>query len=59
MREMWMKPVPDGDTTPVKVQAPVMAALALTGVLTLLFGVLPGIVGRFGNLSDLAGAFGR
>lgn len=59
MREMWMKPVPDGDTSPVKVQAPVMAALALTGVLTLLFGVLPGIVGRFGNLSDLAGAFGR
>jgi NADH-quinone oxidoreductase subunit N len=59
MREMWMKPVPDGDTTPVKVQAPVMAALALTGVLTLLFGVLPGLVGRFGNLSDLAGAFGR
>ena len=59
MREMWMKPVPDGDTTPVKVQAPVMAALAITGVLTLLFGVLPGIVGRFGNLSDLAGAFGR
>jgi hypothetical protein len=56
---MWMKPVPDGDTTPVKVQAPVMAALALTGVLTLLFGVLPGLVGRFGNLSDLAGAFGR
>ncbi|MFM7685726.1 MAG: NADH-quinone oxidoreductase subunit N [Actinomycetota bacterium] len=59
MREMWMKPVPDGDTTPVKVQAPVMAALAITGVLTLMFGVLPGIVGRFGNLSDLAGAFGR
>jgi len=59
MREMWMKPVPDGDMTPIKVGAPVVAALALTGVLTLLFGVLPGIIAKFGNLSDLAGAFGR
>jgi NADH-quinone oxidoreductase subunit N len=59
MREMWMKPVPDGDTTPIKVQPPVMAALAITGILTLVFGVVPGIVGKFGNLSDLAGAFGR
>ena len=59
MREMWMKPVPDGDTTPIKVQPPVMAALAITAVLTLVFGVVPGIVGKFGALTDLAGAFGR
>ena len=59
MREMWMKPVPDGDTTPIKVQPPVMAALAITVVLTLVFGVVPGIVGKFGALTDLAGAFGR
>jgi NADH-quinone oxidoreductase subunit N len=59
MREMWMKPVPDGDTTPIKVPAPVQAALALCGVLTLLFGVLPGLIAKFGQLSDLAGAFGR
>jgi NADH-quinone oxidoreductase subunit N len=59
MREMWMKPVPDGDTTPIKVQAPIIAALAITGILTLVFGVVPGIVGKFGNLTDLAGAFGR
>ncbi|MFZ4721198.1 MAG: NADH-quinone oxidoreductase subunit N, partial [Ilumatobacteraceae bacterium] len=59
MREMWMKPVPDGDTTPIKVQAPVMAALVITGVCTVLFGVLPGLVSNFGNLTDLAGAFGR
>jgi NADH-quinone oxidoreductase subunit N len=58
MREMWMKPVPDGDTTPIKVPAPIVAAIALCGVATLLFGVLPGIVGKFGNLSDLTGAFG-
>lgn len=59
MREMWMKPVPDGDTTPIKVQAPVVAALAITGVCTVLFGVLPGLVSKFGELTDLAGAFGR
>lgn len=59
MREMWMKPVPDGDMTPIKVQAPIMAALAITGVCTVLFGVLPGLVSKFGDLSDLAGAFGR
>jgi len=59
MREMWMKPVPDGDITPIKVKAPVMAALAITGICTVLFGVLPGLVSKVGNLSDLAGAFGR
>jgi NADH-quinone oxidoreductase subunit N len=59
MREMWMKPVPDGNTTPIRVPAPIVAALAITGVLTVLFGVLPGIISRFGELSDLAGAFGR
>ena len=58
MREMWMKPVPDGDTTPIKVQAPVMAALAITGVCTVLFGVLPGLVSKVGDITDLAGAFG-
>jgi hypothetical protein len=41
------------------VPAPIIAAVAMCGVATLLFGVLPGIVGKFGNLSDLAGAFGR
>lgn len=58
MREMWMKPAPDGDTTPVRVPAPVVAALALCGIGTLLMGVLPGLVGRFGDLADLTGAFG-
>ncbi|MEI8239234.1 MAG: NADH-quinone oxidoreductase subunit N [Actinomycetota bacterium] len=59
MREMWMKPVLDGDTTQIKVPAPLIAAIALTGAATLVFGVLPGIVGKFGNLSDLTGAFGH
>jgi NADH-quinone oxidoreductase subunit N len=59
MREMWMKPAPDGDLTPIKVKPPVIAALAITGILTVLFGVLPGIISKFGELSDLTGAFGR
>ncbi|MBI4933269.1 MAG: NADH-quinone oxidoreductase subunit N [Actinobacteria bacterium] len=59
MREMWMKPVPDGDVTPITVKPPVMAALAITGILTVLFGVLPGVISKFGELSDLTGAFGR
>ena len=59
MREMWMKPAPDGDVTPVRIPASLQAALAITGVATLLFGVLPGLISRFGELGDLAGAFGR
>jgi NADH-quinone oxidoreductase subunit N len=59
MREMWMKPVPDGDVTPIKVKPPVIAALAITGILTVLFGVLPGVISKVGELSDLTGAFGR
>jgi NADH-quinone oxidoreductase subunit N len=38
-REMWMNPVPDGDQTPVRVPVSLRAALAITGVLTLAFGV--------------------
>lgn len=59
MREMWMKEPPLGDVTPVRIPASVQAALAITGVTTLLFGVLPGVLSRFGALTDLAGAFGR
>jgi NADH-quinone oxidoreductase subunit N len=57
MREMWMKPATDGDITPVRVPASIKAALAITGVATLLLGVLPGIVGHSG-ITGLAGAFG-
>lgn len=59
MREMWMKPKPEGDTSPIRVPAPVAAALAICGVTTLVFGVLPGLVAKFGELRDLTGAFGR
>jgi len=56
MREMWMNEAPDGDTAPVITPAPIAAALAITGVGTLVLGVLPGLVMRFADLQDLTGA---
>ena len=57
MREMWMKPAPDGDVTPVRIPGSIKAALAITGVATVVFGVLPGVIGA-GGITELAGAFG-
>lgn len=59
MREMWMKPAPDGDTTPVVVRPSLTVALVITGVATLLLGTLPGIVSHFGDIAGLVGAFGN
>jgi NADH-quinone oxidoreductase subunit N len=59
MRTMWMDAPPEGaDTTPVVTPAPVMAALGITAIGTVVLGVLPGLVTRFADLQDLAGAFG-
>ena len=54
MREMWMKPVPDGDVTPIKVHGSVQAALVICGVATLVLGVLPGLIAKVGAITDLA-----
>ena len=59
LREMWMRPVPDGDTAPVPVQSSITVALGLTGVATVVLGVLPGLVLHFGDIAGLVGAFGR
>ncbi|MFM8266547.1 MAG: NADH-quinone oxidoreductase subunit N [Ilumatobacteraceae bacterium] len=59
MREMWMKPVPEGTPTRTDVPAPVWASLALCAGGTVVMGVLPGLVARFGDLADLTGAVGR
>lgn len=59
LREMWMKPVPDGDTSPIRVQSALVVALAITGVSTLVLGTLPGIVIHFGDIAGLAGAIGK
>jgi NADH-quinone oxidoreductase subunit N len=58
MREMWMKPVPDGDITPVEPPQPVWVALGICATGTLLLGILPGLVFRFADLPDLTNALG-
>ena len=59
MREIWMKPAPDGDVTPIRTPASLQAALVITCGTTIVLGVLPDLVGRYGDLTDLTGAFGR
>jgi NADH-quinone oxidoreductase subunit N len=49
-KEMWMKPVPDGDRTPVRVPVSLQAALTLSIVVTVLFGV-SNVATRFGDLA--------
>ena len=58
LREMWMRPVPDGDTTPIVTPQPVAVALGICAVGTLVLGVVPGIVLRYADLPDLTGALG-
>ncbi|QXC60192.1 NADH-quinone oxidoreductase subunit N [Aquihabitans sp. G128] len=44
MRTMFMDDPVDGDVTPVKIPVPLRAAVVLTGVATILLGVLPFLV---------------
>ncbi len=53
-REMWMRPVPDEDRTPIRVPASLTLALGLTAVITLVLGVT-NIATRFGDLAVFAG----
>ena len=61
MREMWMKPSVDGDNSPVRTPPSLLAALGITGIATLVLGILPQLVLRFGDLNDLVhtGALGK
>jgi len=51
-RQMWMMPNPDGDRTPVKVPVSLGAALTLSIVVTVAFGVT-NLATRFGDLASL------
>jgi NADH-quinone oxidoreductase subunit N len=51
---MWMEPVPDEDRTPIRVPPSLMGALAICCAVTLVLGVVPGIVGELGDLAELA-----
>ena len=45
-RRMWADDVPDGDTTPIRVPPSLIAALGITAIVTLIFGVFPQVVGH-------------
>jgi len=53
MREIWMKPVPDGDTAPIRTPSSLNAALMICGGATLALGVVPGIILRFSDIIKL------
>jgi NADH-quinone oxidoreductase subunit N len=60
MREIWMKPAPiDSDVSPIRTPPALQAAVILTLGATVVLGVLPGLVARYGDLTDLTGAIGR
>jgi NADH-quinone oxidoreductase subunit N len=52
-REMWMNPVPDGDTTPVRVPPGLTAALAISLAVVVAIGVYPQAFARLGDLASL------
>jgi NADH-quinone oxidoreductase subunit N len=58
-REMWMRPVPDGDLRPVHVPAPVGAALGITTTVTIVVGIFPNLFAHLGDLANFTSALGR
>ena len=52
-REMWMNPVPDGDTTPVRVPPALVASLGICVVIVVAIGVYPQAFARLGELASL------
>ena len=59
MREIWMRPVPDEDVTPILVAGSLKLALVITAGATLVFGILPGVGLQFADLAEIAGAIIR
>lgn len=59
LRTIWVDDAPDGDNAPLATPQPIIAALGITVIGTIVVGVLPGLVARFGELQDLTGALGR
>lgn len=58
LRTIWVDDAPDGDNAPLATPQPIIAALGITVIGTIVVGVLPGLVARFGELQDLTGALG-
>jgi NADH-quinone oxidoreductase subunit N len=59
MREIWMRPVPDNDTTAISVPGSLKLALVITAGATLVFGILPGVGLHLADLAEIAGAIIR
>jgi hypothetical protein len=57
MCEIWMKPVADGDTTPIRVPTSLKLAIVLTAATTLVLGVLPCVAMDVGDFAHFTGAF--
>jgi NADH-quinone oxidoreductase subunit N len=53
LRTMWADDAPDGDITPIRIPASLVAAVALTAFATLAFGVWPALVDNVSNVSLL------
>ena len=56
--KMWADGAPDGDLTPIRVPASLTSALVITVAATIVFGILPGLVGDITKVSLLAGVGG-
>jgi len=52
-RQMWMQPVPDGDTTPIRVPPALGASLIVSAVAVLVVGVYPNVIARLGDAASL------
>ncbi len=59
MRVMFMRDALDGDTSPIRVPQSLVLALGLTMVATIVIGVIPQAVLRYGDLGTFTGAVGR
>jgi NADH-quinone oxidoreductase subunit N len=53
VRFMFMQDAPDGDVTPIRVPASLSIALVLTVAITLVYGVVPGVVAHFTDTVSL------
>jgi NADH-quinone oxidoreductase subunit N len=59
MRGMFMSDAPDGDVSPIRVPQPLVLSLGLTLVATIVIGVIPQVVLRYGDLGSFTGALGH
>jgi NADH-quinone oxidoreductase subunit N len=54
-RAMWFEPVPDGDTTPIRVPPSLRSALAICIIVTVLFGVAPQLLNNAATVTTAVG----